>query len=66
MSIVHPHAYFIIETDASHIGYGGILKQKIANASHESLVRFHLGVWLESQRNYSTVKKENLSIVLCI
>ena len=64
LSILDPSAYPIIETDASDIGYGGILKQKLDNK--ESLVRFHSGVWLGAQKNYSTIKKEVLSIVLWI
>jgi len=54
----------IVETDASDIGYGGILKQKLESPQHEQLVRFHSGLWLGPQQNYSTVKKEILAIVL--
>ncbi|KAK9739978.1 hypothetical protein RND81_03G001700 [Saponaria officinalis] len=57
------HNTFIVtkvETDASDIGYGGILKQKLYNK--EQLVRFHSGIWLGPQKNYSTIKKEILSI----
>jgi hypothetical protein len=32
----------------------------------EQIVRFHSGVWNSAQSNYSTIKKEILSIVLCI
>ena len=53
----------IVETDASDIGYGGILKQKLQHSPHEQLVRFHSGVWLGPQKSYSTIKKEILSIV---
>jgi hypothetical protein len=56
----------IVETDASDLGYGGILKQKTLNSSFEQLVRFHSRLWISSQKNYSTIKKEILSIVLCI
>ena len=56
----------IVETDASDIGYGGILKQRFQQTSHEQLVRFHSGVWLGPQKSYSTIKKEILSIVQCI
>ena len=34
--------------------------------SPEQIVRFHYGVWNKVQSNYSTIKKEILSIVLCI
>jgi hypothetical protein len=70
LGIPNPKAFMIIETDASETGYGGILKQNMhalsAHPMHDQLVRFHSGVWLGSQKNYSTVKKEILSIVLCI
>ena len=64
LGILHPKAFPIIETDASNIGYGGILKQDFENKI--SIVRFHFGVWSGPQINYSTVKKEILAIVLCI
>jgi hypothetical protein len=60
------NSFKIVETDASDIGYGGILKQKISPDSPEQIVRFHSGVWNKAQNNYSTIKKEILSIVLCI
>ncbi|GAV67308.1 hypothetical protein CFOL_v3_10814, partial [Cephalotus follicularis] len=52
------------EADASDIGYGGILKQLINNK--EQLVQYTSGSWNNAQRNYATVKKEILAIVLCI
>ena len=64
LGILHPEAFSIIETDASNIGYGGILKQDFENKI--SIVRFHSGVWSGPQINYSTVNKEILAIVLCI
>ena len=66
LSIPNPEADMIVETDASEIGYGGILKQKLPQSKQESIVRFHSGVWLGPQKHYSTVKKEVLSIVNCI
>ena len=54
----------IVESDASNLGYGGILKQEYNNQVH--IVRYHSGIWLGAQINYSTVKKEVLSIVLCV
>ncbi|KAK2975741.1 hypothetical protein RJ640_022747 [Escallonia rubra] len=59
-----PEAFKIVETDASDIGYGGILKQKVDGK--EQLVRFTSGHWNNAQQNYSTIKKEILSIVNCI
>ena len=62
----NPAAFMIVETDASNIGYGGILKQRLESHGREQLVRFHSGLWLGPQQNYSTIKKEILSIVLCV
>ena len=59
-------AFKIVETDASDIGYGGILKQRVSPESPEQIVHFYSGIWNNAQLNYSTVKKEILSIVLCI
>ena len=60
------NAFKIVETNASDIGYGGILKQHFSPDSFEKIVRFHSGVWNNAQINYSVIKKEILSIVLCI
>ena len=46
------------------IGYGGILKQCLDKT--ESIIRFHSGIWNDTHKNYSTVKKELLAIVLCV
>jgi len=59
-------AFKIVETDAFDIGYGGILKQIVSPGSSEQIVRFHSGSWNNVQKNYSTIKKEILSVVLCI
>ncbi|KAI8535201.1 hypothetical protein RHMOL_Rhmol10G0155500 [Rhododendron molle] len=60
------NSFKIIQTDASEIGYGGILLQKTDSTSDEQIVRFHSGRWNSAQTNYSTIKKEILSIVLCV
>ena len=65
LCLPHPKAIMIVETGASELGYGGILKQRMDN-SIEELIRFHFGTWSGLQKNYSTIKKEILSIVLCI
>ena len=65
LGIPHPDAFVIVETDASDIGYGGILKQKLGT-SNEQLVRFYSGLWHGPQQKYSTIKKEILAIVLCV
>ena len=59
-------AFKIVETDASNIGYGGILKQSVSPESSEQIIRFYSGIWNNAQLNYSTIKNEILSIVLCI
>jgi len=65
LGIPHPNAFMSVETDASDIGYGGILKQKLGS-QNEQLVRFHSGPWHGPQQKYSTIKKESLAIVLCV
>ena len=41
-------------------------KQRISPESPEQIVRFYSGIWNNAQLNYSTIKKDILSIVLCI
>ncbi|KAA0066357.1 Enzymatic polyprotein [Cucumis melo var. makuwa] len=57
-------AKLIIDTDASDIGYGGILKQEFNEKI--SIVRYHSGIWNSAQKNHSTIKKEVLAIVLSV
>ncbi|KAA0040829.1 polyprotein [Cucumis melo var. makuwa] len=64
LSLVDEQAKLIIDTDASDIGYGGILKQELNEKI--SIVRYHSGIWNSAQKNYSTVKKEVLAIVLSV
>ena len=64
LALADPQAFKIVETDASVIGYGGILKQK--DGSNKILVRYTSGTWNNAQLNYRIIKKEILSIVLCI
>ena len=66
LGIPTTNAFKIVETDASNIGCGGILKQRVSTNSSEQIVRFHSRIWNNAQLNYSTIKKEILSIVLCI
>ena len=66
ISILDPSAKLIVETDASELGYGGILKQIPPNSSKEQIVKYHSGIWNQAQKNYLTVKKEILAIVLCV
>ncbi|CAL9019223.1 unnamed protein product [Prunus brigantina] len=64
LALANPEAFKIVETDASEIAYGGILKHKVDNS--KQLVRFTSGLWKPAQKNYSTVKKEMLAIVHAI
>ncbi|KAL4299324.1 hypothetical protein AHAS_Ahas17G0089500 [Arachis hypogaea] len=66
ISILDLLAKLIVETDASDLGYGGILKQIPPNSSKEQIVKYHLRIWNQAQKNYATVKKEILAIVLCV
>jgi len=56
LGIPHPDAFMIVETAASDIGYGGILKQKLGTQKKQ-LVRFHSSLWHDPQQKYSTVKE---------
>jgi hypothetical protein len=66
LGIPDPSANLIVETDASDIGFGGVLKQILPGMEKEQVVRYYSGTWNPAQLNYSTIKKEILSIVLCI
>ena len=57
LGIPHPNAFMIVETDASDIGYGGILKQKL-ETQNEQLVRFHSGLWHGPQQNILQSKRK--------
>jgi hypothetical protein len=46
LGIPFDHAFKIVEIDASEIGFGGILKQRVAPGSSEQIVRFHYGFWI--------------------
>ncbi|XLU61350.1 hypothetical protein S245_020559, partial [Arachis hypogaea] len=66
ISILDPLAKLIVETDASELGYGGILKQIPPKSFKEQIVKYHSEIWNQAQKNYPTVKKEILAIVLCV
>ena len=59
-----PQAFKIVKTDASDIGYGGILKQRVHTQEHD--IAYTSKHWNSAQEKYSTVKKEVLAIVLWI
>ena len=46
INIPHPNALLIIESDASNLGYRGILKQEYNNQVH--IVRYHSVIWLSA------------------
>jgi hypothetical protein len=66
LCIPSDHAFKIVENDASEIGFGGILKQRVSPGSPEQIFNFYSGSWNTAQSSYSTIKKEIISIVLCI
>ncbi|KAL4189738.1 hypothetical protein AMTRI_Chr08g166860 [Amborella trichopoda] len=63
-TLAQPNTFKIIECDASKLGLGEILKQRIHTT--EQLVRYTSKAWNSTQQNYSTVKKELLAIVHCV
>ena len=64
LDIPDPKACLIIEIDFLGIGYDSILKQKVQD--NKQVVWYHFYIWSGPQTKYSTIKKEILSIVLCI
>ena len=65
LALANPEAFKIVETNALDIGYGGILKQR-DDSNQERLIRYTSRIWGSAQINYNIIKKEVLSIVLCI
>jgi hypothetical protein len=59
-----PLAPKIVEIDASDLGYGGILKQLQDNKGQ--ILQYTSAHWNDCQKNYFTITKKILSIVLCI
>ena len=49
----------VLETDASNIGYGGILKQINLESKKEELIRFTSEMQKSAQINYTRVKKKS-------
>ncbi|KAG5630269.1 hypothetical protein H5410_001986 [Solanum commersonii] len=54
----------IMETDASNMGYGGIIKQINPYDKNEYLIRFHLGKWSDAQRKYAMDDLYNKKFVI--
>ena len=53
--IADDEAFKIVESDASDIGWGGILKQKVDK--EEQVVQFASGVWNPAEQNYSVIER---------
>uniref|UniRef100_M1DGM3 Reverse transcriptase/retrotransposon-derived protein RNase H-like domain-containing protein n=1 Tax=Solanum tuberosum TaxID=4113 RepID=M1DGM3_SOLTU len=66
LTLANPAWPKIVETDASDMGYGGILKQINPHDKNEYLIQFHSGKWSDAQRKYATVAHEMLTIVKCV
>lgn len=66
LGIPDPNANLIVETDASELEFGGILKQLLPDTNKEQVVRYYSRTLSPTQLNYSTIKKEILVIILCI
>ena len=66
LGISNPDYFMIVETDASDIAYGGILKQKKDPNSSEQLICYTSGIWNSAQRNYSKIKKEKSLLLFFI
>ncbi|GAV76427.1 hypothetical protein CFOL_v3_19901, partial [Cephalotus follicularis] len=62
--LASPLVFKIVETNTSNIGYGSNLKQFVDNK--EQLVQYISRTWNNAQKNYVTIKKDILIIVLCI
>ena len=52
--------YKIVETDASNIGWGAVLKQirHQGNKKKEEIIQFASGLWQAVEKNYSALDKE--------
>lgn len=59
-----PDTPLILTTDASGIGIGGVLQQKIEGNLHN--LYYHSQVLTPCERKYSTIEKEALAIYKCI
>ena len=66
LCLPHPEWIKIVETNASDLGFGGILKQFNPNTHKEELLRFHSGIWHDAAKRYPTIKKECLAIIKCV
>ncbi|RDX87438.1 hypothetical protein CR513_31087, partial [Mucuna pruriens] len=51
LGIPDPKADLIVETDASYLGYGGILKQKLPESLKEQVVKYHSILYVQKFQN---------------
>ncbi len=58
------HSQFIIQTDASQCGVGAVLLQTFENVLHP--VSFHSYKLKKAEKNYSTIEKETLALVIAL
>lgn len=61
LRIPRPEVPFIVTTDASEVGMGGVLAQDIEGT--RTPVDFFSSKWSKPQRNYATVEKEATAII---
>ncbi len=64
LEIPNMKSQFILETDASDSGIGGVLKQKYDD--RERVVRYTSRTLKPAERNYATIEKEPLAIIYCV
>jgi len=64
LGILTDTAFKIVETDASDIGYGRILKQIVSPGSPEQIVRFHSGSWNKAPLSLSLSLSLSLTSLL--
>lgn len=64
--LANPAWLKIVETNASNIDYGGILKKVNPHNNVECLIRFHSKKWSKSQKKYATMAHEMLTIIKCV
>jgi hypothetical protein len=57
----------IVETDASNIGWGAVLKQvrNEGNKKKEEIIQFASGLWQAAEKNYSALDKEIKASIKC-
>lgn len=63
-AIPDPDAKFIVTTDASDIGMGGVLEQEVDGK--REVVEFYSKTFTECQRRYSTYEKEATAILAAV